>query len=220
MKLTKNLYFYPERGMLDCNTYVIKDDTSIIIDPGLTQFLPELLQDLHRDGIDPKDIDIITNTHLHGDHCWANDAFKKASDAKIILHPVQNKFWEATVTQTSRFFGVPPVEFTPDSFFDNDKLNAGEMEFELIHSPGHSPDSICFYCQSDKILICGDVIFNQNTGRADLPGGSAEQLKASIERLSQLEIEYLLPGHMDIVVGREKVNNNFEFIKKYVLGYL
>lgn len=220
MKLTKNLYFYPERGMLDCNTYVIKDETSIIIDPGLTQFLPELLQDLHRDGIDPKDIDIITNTHLHGDHCWANDAFKKASDAKIILHPVQKKFWEATVTQTSRFFGVPPVEFTPDSFFDNDKLNAGEMEFELIHSPGHSPDSICFYCQSDKILICGDVIFNQNTGRADLPGGSAEQLKQSIERLSQLEIEYLLPGHMDIVVGREKVKNNFEFIKKYVLGYL
>jgi len=220
MKLTKNLYFYPERGMLDCNTYVIKDNTSIIFDPGLTQFLPELMQDLHRDGIDPKDIDIITNTHLHGDHCWANDSFKKASGAKIILHPLQQKFWEATVNQASRFFGVPPVEFTPDSFFDNDTLNAGEIEFELIHSPGHSPDSICFYCRSDKILICGDVIFNQNTGRVDLPGGSAEQLKASIERLSQLEIEYLLPGHMDIVVGREKVKNNFEFIKKYVLGYL
>ena len=220
MKLTKNLYFYPEKGMLDCNTYVIKDETSIIIDPGLTQFLPELLQDLHRDGIDPKDIDIITNTHLHGDHCWANEAFKKASGGKIILHNLQKKFWEATVTQTSRFFGLPPVEFTPDSFFDNDKLNAGEIEFELIHSPGHSPDSICFYCQSDKILICGDVIFNQNTGRVDLPGGSAEQLKQSIERLSQLEIEYLLPGHMDIVVGREKVKNNFEFIKKHVLGYL
>ena len=220
MKLSDNLFYYPEYGMLDCNTYVIKDNTSIIIDTGLTQFLPELLQDLHRDGIDPKDIELITNTHLHGDHCWANDAFKKTSGAKIVLHPQQKDSWDKTVNQTSRFFGLPAVEFTPDSFFDDDKLNSGELEFELIFSPGHSPDGICFYCPSQKILICGDVIFNQNTGRVDLPGGSAQELKASIERLSQLEIEYLLPGHMDIVVGREKVLNNFEFIKKYVLGYL
>jgi len=220
MKLTKNLYFYPEKGMMDCNTYVIKDDLSIIIDPGLTQFLPELLQDLHRDGIDPKDIDIIANTHLHGDHCWSNEAFKKLSGAEILLHPVQKKFWQASVTQTSRFFGVPAVEFTEDRLLDNDKLNAGEMEFELIPSPGHSPDSVCFYCQSEKILICGDVIFNQNTGRVDLPGGSADLLKESIERLSQLEIEYLLPGHMDIITGSEKVKRNFEFVRKYIFSYL
>jgi len=220
MRLIKNLYFYPEKGMMDCNTYVIKDDLSVIIDPGLTQFLPELFQDLQRDGIDPKDIDIITNTHLHGDHCWANEAFKKVSGAKILLHPVQKNFWDKTVTQTSRFFGLPAVEFTEDRYLDNDKLNAGEMEFELIPSPGHSPDSICFYCKSETVLICGDVIFNQNTGRVDLPGGSAEELKRSIEKLSQLEIEYLLPGHMDIVIGREKVKNNFEFIQKYVLSHL
>jgi glyoxylase-like metal-dependent hydrolase (beta-lactamase superfamily II) len=220
MRLIKNLYFYPEKGMMDCNTYVIKDKTSIIIDPGLTQFLPQLLQDLHQDGIDPKDIDIIANTHLHGDHCWANEAFKKISGAKILLHPLQKDFWNEAVIQSSRFFGVPAAEFTQDELLENDKLNTGEMEFELIPSPGHSPDSICFYCKKEKILICGDVIFNQNTGRVDLPGGSANELKQSIERLSQLEIEYLLPGHMDIVVGREKVKLNFEFIKQHVLGYL
>jgi len=220
MKLTKNLYFFPEKGMMDCNTYVIKDKTTIIIDTGLTQFLPELLQDLSQDGIDPKDIDVITNTHLHGDHCWANEAFKKVSGAKIVLHPSQKDSWDKTVNQTSRFFGLPAVEFTPDSFFDDNKLNTGEVEFELIPSPGHSPDSICFHCPSQKVLICGDVIFNQNTGRVDLPGGNASQLKQSIERLSKLDIEYLLPGHMDIVVGREKVKNNFDFIKQYVLGYL
>jgi glyoxylase-like metal-dependent hydrolase (beta-lactamase superfamily II) len=220
MRLIKNLYFYPEKGMMDCNTYVIKDKTSIIIDPGLTQFLPELFQDLHKDGIDPREIDIIANTHLHGDHCWGNEAFKKISGAKILLHPSQKDSWEATVIQTSKFFSVPPVDFTQDELFKNEKLNTGEMELELIPSPGHSPDSICFYCKKEKILICGDVIFNQNTGRVDLPGGSAEALKQSIERLSQLEIEYLLPGHMDIIVGREKVKRNFEFIKQYVLGYL
>jgi len=220
MRLIKNLYFYPEKGMMDCNTYVIKDETSVIIDPGLTQFLPSLFQDLHKDGIDPKEIDIIANTHLHGDHCWSNEAFKKVSGAKILIHPSQKDFWDEAVVQASRFFGVPIPEFTQDELFDNDKLNTGEMQFELIPSPGHSPESICFYCQKEKILICGDVIFNQNTGRVDLPGGSADELKQSIERLSQLEIEYLLPGHMDIVVGREKVKRNFEFIKQYVFGYL
>jgi hydroxyacylglutathione hydrolase len=220
MRLIKNLYFYPEKGMMDCNTYVIKDKTSVIIDPGLPEFLPELVQDLQRDGIDPKDIDIIANTHLHGDHCWSNEAFKKISGAKILLHPVQKQFGEAAAIQTSRFFGVSDASFTEDRLVDSDKINTGEMEFELIPSPGHSPDSVCFYCKKDKILICGDVIFNQNTGRVDLPGGSANELKQSIERLSQLEIEYLLPGHMDIIVGREKVKRNFEFIKRYVLSGL
>lgn len=220
MKLTKNLYFFSEKGMMDCNTYVIKDKTSLLIDPGLTQFLPALIEEMHRDGIDPKDIKLIANTHLHGDHCWANDAFKKLSGAEILLHPVQKQFGQAAAVQTSQFFGVSAVEFKEDRLMDGDKLSLGETEFELIPSPGHSPDSVCYYCPKDKFLICGDVIFNQNTGRVDLPGGNADQLKASIERLSQLDIEYLLPGHMDIVVGSENVKNNFEFIKKYVLGYL
>ncbi|MBA7594372.1 hypothetical protein ES703_01313 [subsurface metagenome] len=220
MKLTKNLYFFSEKGMMDCNTYVIKDRSSLLIDPGLTQFLPALIEDMQRDGIDPKDIELIANTHLHGDHCWANDAFKKLSGAEILLHPVQKQFGQAAAVQTSQFFGVSAVEFSEDRLMDNDKLNLGETEIELIPSPGHSPDSICYYLRDDKVLICGDVIFSQNTGRVDLPGGGTDQLKASIERLSQLDIEYLLPGHMDIVTGRENVKNNFDFIKKYVLGNL
>ena len=220
MELTKNLYFFAEKGMMDCNTYVVKDKTNLLIDPGLTQFLPALIEEMHRDGIDPKDIKLIANTHLHGDHCWANDAFKKLSGAEILMHPVQKQFGQAAAVQASQFFGVANAEFSEDRLMDNERLNLGETDIELIPSPGHSPDSICYHIPKDKVLICGDVIFNQNTGRVDLPGGSADQLKASIERLSQLDIEYLLPGHMNIVVGRENVKNNFEFIKKYVLGYL
>jgi len=220
MKLTKNLYFYPEKGMLDCNTYVIKDDLSIIIDPGLIQFLPALIQDLQNDGIDPKDIEIITNTHLHGDHCWANEAFKEISGAKILSHPLQKRFYDISVIKAANFFGLQPVEFKEDGYLDDNRLSTGDMEFELIHSPGHSPDSISFYCKQEKVLICGDVIFAQNTGRVDLPGGSADELKQSIEELSQLEIEYLLPGHMDIVTSTENVKSNFEFVKKHVFSWL
>ena len=220
MKLTDNLYFYPENGMLDCNTYVIKDDVSIIIDPGFNQFLPKLLQDLQKDGIAPKDIAIITNTHLHGDHYWGNEKFRETSGAKILSHPLHQKFRDVNIIEGAKFFGIPAVDFKEDGYLDDNKLNSGHMEFELIHSPGHSPDSICFYCKKEKALICGDVIFAQNTGRVDLPGGSGEQLKQSIENLSQLEIEYLLPGHMGIVTGEENVKKNFEFVKKYVFSWL
>jgi len=220
MKLTDNLYFYPEKGMLDCNTYVIKDDLSVIIDPGSVQFLSQLVGDLFKDGIDPKDINIITNTHLHPDHCWANEGFKSISGAKIVIHPLHKKFYDMTITEASKFLGVQGLEFEADSYLENNKLSTGHMDFELIHSPGHSPESICFYCRSERILIPGDVIFAQNTGRVDLPGGNAEELKQSIEELSQLEIEYLLPGHMDIVTGAEEVKSNFEFVKKHVFSWL
>ncbi len=220
MKLTDKLYFYPESGMLDCNTYVIKDNVSVIIDPGSMQFLPTLIQDLRKDGIEAKDIDIITNTHLHGDHYWANEAFKELSGAKILCHPLHEKYYEVSVVKTAEFFGMPAFEFKSDSYLDNNKLNTGDMEFEFIHSPGHSPDSICFYCKREKIMICGDVVFSQNTGRVDLPGGNADELKHSIEKLSQLEIEYLLPGHMNIVTGAQEVKDNFEFVKKYVFSWL
>lgn len=220
MKLTDKIYFYPESGMLDCNTYVIKDKVNIIIDPGFLQYLPAKLKAMGQDGIEPKNINIITNTHLHGDHYWANEEFKKLSGAKIVIHPLQKQFYDINVFEVARFFSFPPVELKEDSYLEDHKLNTGEMEFELIPAPGHSPDSVCFYARKEKILICGDVIFHQNTGRVDLPGGSATELKQSIEKLARLEIDYLLPGHMDTVNGAEKVKKNFEFVREYVFGWL
>ena len=220
MKLVKNLYFYPEKGMMDCNTYVIKDSLSLLIDPGLNEFLPELLRDMQQDGIDPKTIKIIMNTHLHGDHSWGNEAFKQASGAEILLPAVQKQLGEAATTQAAKFFGVPDSKFSEDRVISQDRLSLGETEIEIIPAPGHSPESVCYYYRQEKALICGDVIFNQNTGRVDLPGGSAEQLKQSIEKLAKLEVEYLLPGHMDIVTGAENVKRNFDFIRQYVFSYL
>jgi hydroxyacylglutathione hydrolase len=220
MKLTDNLYLYPEKGILDCNTYVIKDELIVVIDPGLTKFLPALIDDLGTDGINPENIDIITNTHLHPDHCWANRFLKESSGAKVLSHPLHQKFCDITLIEVSKILGLPAVGFKEDGYLDNTRLNCGEVELELIHSPGHSLDSICFYNKKQKFLICGDVIFNKNAGRVDLPGGNGEQLKHSIEELSRLEIEYLLPGHMDIVTGAEKIKSNFEFIKENILRWL
>ncbi|MCK4274112.1 MAG: MBL fold metallo-hydrolase [Dehalococcoidales bacterium] len=220
MKLTNNLYFYPEQGMLDCNTYVITGNPGIIIDPGNTQFLASLVGGLQKDGIDPADIGIIVNTHLHIDHCGANEAFKRLSGAKIALHPIQKENYQMVVIDGARLFGIEPPEFTEDYMLDDSPLNNDGVEMEMIPSPGHSPDCICFYNRRDKVLICGDVLFEMNTGRVDLPGGNGEELKKSIEALSRLDIEYLLPGHMGVVSGVEKVASNFDFIRSNVFAWL
>jgi glyoxylase-like metal-dependent hydrolase (beta-lactamase superfamily II) len=220
MKLTNNLYFYPEQGMLDCNTYIIKGQAGIIIDPGNIQFLTARVGAMRQDGIDPADIGIIVNTHLHIDHRSANGAFKRLSGAKIALHPIQKQNYQLVVVDADRLLGVEPVEFTEDYLLDEKLLNPGDIEIELIPSPGHSPDCVCFYLKKEKILICGDVLFEMNTGRVDLPGGNGIELKKSIESLAKLDIEYLLPGHMGIVAGSEKVKVNFDYIRSNVFPWL
>ena len=220
MKLTDNLYFYPETGMLDANTYVIKDDTNIIIDPGATRKLPALVRAMQQDGIKPEDIKIILNTHLHLDHYEADADFKKISGASILAHPKQKEFYNFSVVQVAQFFGMPPQEIKEDAILDAIELGKGNLRLEIIYAPGHSADSICFYSKKAKFLICGDVIFCENTGRVDFPGSSAAQLKSSIESLSKLDIEYLLPGHMNIVTGAAEVKQNFEYVKENVFGWL
>src|SRR4030067_1659082 len=123
MKLLNNLYFYPEKGILDANTYLITGSPGIIIDPGDPHCLPALIDDIQKDGIDPKNIGIITNTHLHGDHCGANEAFKQLSGARISIHPLQKKFYNVVIFDSARVFGLPPAEFREDSLLDGDRIS-------------------------------------------------------------------------------------------------
>jgi len=219
MKITDNVYFFPETAMMDCNTCVIKDEITVLIDPGLDRYLPGLIRALDRDGIKPKDIDLIINTHLHLDHYWACDELKRISGARILLHPLQKQYYDLTVVGVSRVFGMSPIDIREDALMD-ESLNTGSLEFEIINAPGHSPDSLCFYNRHQSVLICGDVVFAGNTGRVDFPGGGGDQLRESIEGLSRLDIEHLLPGHMGMVSGREKVQRNFDFVRQNVFPWL
>ncbi len=219
MKVTENVYFFPETGMMDCNTCVIKDDITVLIDPGLDRYLPGLLSALKMYDIRPEDIDLILNTHLHLDHYWACDELKRITGARIGMHPLQKESYETTVVGVSQVFGMDPVHLKEDEIMDGN-LNTGNLEFEIIHAPGHSPDSICFYNRDQKVVICGDVVFAGNTGRVDFPGGSGKQLKESIEGLAKLDIEHLLPGHMGSVSGADNVQKNFEFVRKHVFPWL
>ncbi len=220
MKLTDNLFFYPECGMLDANTYIIKDDTNILVDPGSPQYLPALVRAMQQDGIKPGDVNIIINTHLHLDHYGASEGFKKLSGARILTHAKQKEFYDLSVVKVAQFFGMPPQEYKEDALLDAAEFGKGNLGLEVIYAPGHSADSVCFYSPKAKFLICGDVIFCENTGRVDLPGGNARQLKDSIESLSKLDMEFLLPGHMDVISGAGAVKQNFQYVKDNVFRWL
>ncbi len=216
MKLQEGLYWYKESGLLDSNTYVIKDDISVLIDPGREKYIGLLLNEMQVDGINPQTIDSILITHLHPDHCDATAAFKDVSGAKVALHSSQLQYLKVMIEEASRFLGMDKArEFEADIVFD-DVLSLGNRELKILHTPGHSPDSICLYAEAGKILICGDLVFEKNIGRDDLPFGDGKELVRSITMISALDVELLLPGHGAFINGKSNVRRNYEFIASYL----
>lgn len=213
MRIRNGVYLYKEKGTLDANTYVIKDELTVLIDPGLENYLGQRLKEMQGDGIDPKDIDVIAITHLHPDHCGATAALKEVSGAKVALHPLQVDYLDIMAEESRKFLGVGIAKkFSADLVLE-ERLRLGSTELKVIHTPGHSPGSICFYSEDTKILICGDLVFEQGIGRTDLPSGDMKELKNSLETVSALDTELLLPGHGRIIEGESNVKHNYEFLK-------
>ncbi|HUV80037.1 MAG TPA: MBL fold metallo-hydrolase, partial [Candidatus Bathyarchaeia archaeon] len=179
----------------------------------LENYLGQRLKEMQGDGIDPKDIDVIAITHLHPDHCGATAALKEVSGAKVALHPLQVDYLDIMAEESRKFLGVGIAKkFSADLVLE-ERLRLGSTELKVIHTPGHSPGSICFYSEDTKILICGDLVFEQGIGRTDLPSGDMKELKNSLETVSALDTELLLPGHGRIIEGESNVKHNYEFLK-------
>ncbi len=213
MRIKDSVYLYKEKGTLDANTYVIKDEPTVLIDPGLGNYLELRLKEMQDDGIDPKDIDVIAITHLHPDHCGATAALKEISGAKVALHPLQVDYLDIMAEESRKFLGVGIAKKFSADFVLEERLRLGSTELEILHTPGHSPGSICFYSVDKKMVICGDLVFEQGVGRTDLPFGDTDELRNSIETISALDTELLLPGHGAIIEGESNVKRNYEFIK-------
>ena len=149
MRIQEGVYWYKEKGLLDANTYVIKDEITLLIDPGRENYLVQSLEEMREDGIDPKEVDLIAVTHLHPDHCNATASLKEVSGAKVALHSTQIEYLDIMPEEASRFLGVGIAKEFEADFVLEASLNLGNIELRILHTPGHSPESICFYA-SDK----------------------------------------------------------------------
>jgi len=215
MQLNDELYAFPWRSLTEnnCNSFLIDGPFKILIDPGHQHLFAGLRNSLDSIDISIEDIDLIIATHMHPDHIEAAQSFSSLS-TMVAIHETEYRYFRERAVSFHDF------TIEPDFFLKEGILKAGGVELEVIHSPGHSPGSICLYWPSHKALFAGDVIFEQGVGRTDLPGGNGEQLKKSIGRLSSLDLELLLPGHGDIIRGRENIERNFSLVENIYFGML
>lgn len=243
-QITEGLYCYIWQGRgNNCNTYLFANvlrggRPHVIVDPGfLANELREpcfdsLLMSMQRDGLKVEDIGLIINTHTHPDHCQATETIvqrsfrkeekgKKVGQALTALSREEEEYYKTVGERVFGMFGMEVANLEPFIYLGEGDLSLGKgerkIDLQILLTPGHSPGSICLYWQDKRTLITGDVVFYGSVGRTDFPGGSIATLRQSIEKLSSLEVEYLLPGHSteygSIVEGKEMVRRNFNAIQ-------
>ena len=194
MEKINNVYCI-EGIMADSNSYLIDNTDSdsdynyILVDTGTGQSNSKLYSSIREIGIEPEDIDLIVNTHCHFDHVGGNDFFP---NAKIAIHKVDAialRDPDSELTVSSLFGSIVRKHDVDIELEEGDKI----ANFEVINTPGHTKGGISLY--DGEILISGDTIFsNGGVGRMDI-GGNPLDMKESLMRLKELNVEYLLPGH-------------------------
>lgn len=219
MKLIDNFYHYVWSGQdNNCNSYliadVLQDGGHILVDPGHINTpytnepaLDKLVQSIQEDELDPRKIGMIILTHFHPDHCEAAMVFQKEFETLVAINEIESAQIESYGGSVDLFVKEGSLELSASQ----------KMTLKLFHVPGHSPGHMAVYSPKNKILIAGDLIFHRSTGRVDLPGGNVDQMKDSIFRMSELDVEYLLCGHPyghpGVIEGKEECDKNFEIVR-------
>jgi glyoxylase-like metal-dependent hydrolase (beta-lactamase superfamily II) len=221
MKLFDTLYAFVWKSMTanNCNTYLIDGPTRILIDPGHRNLFDHVQEGLIDLNLGLEDIGLIVCTHAHPDHIEAVQLFKELS-AMLTLHEKEWQLLKSMEQYISSAFGADLNSFAPDFLLKEGDLSVGELDFAVYHTPGHSPGSVCLYWPETKTLFTGDLIFKNGLGRTDLPGGDGKLLKESIKRLEALDVEWLLPGHGDVIQGKDAVKENFQHLEQFWFSYL
>ncbi|MFH1139398.1 MAG: MBL fold metallo-hydrolase [Pseudomonadota bacterium] len=221
MKIAPDLFFYPWESYTqnNCNTILITGPVKTLIDPGHKQLFAGLAPKLTADGAAPQDIQFVIHTHCHPDHMEAGEILA-GYGAKQALHAADEEYLRKIGPSFYRSMGLKMPEIQVDVNLTEGDLTLGNKTLQVYHTPGHSPGSVCLYWPEIKTLLSGDLIFAQGVGRTDFPGGSGKLLKESIIRMSELDIELILPGHGPAIVGREKVIRNFQVIERMYFGML
>jgi hydroxyacylglutathione hydrolase len=199
-------------GPVATNAYLVGETgshTAVVIDPAWDGEL--IVDEARRRGWQ---IDQIWLTHAHFDHIGGIAGVVKNTQPvpKIALHPADWPLYSAQ--GGAALFGMRIGEIPEPSkrLRHGENLDVGKSTFEVRHCPGHTPGHVAFYCASEKVMFCGDVIFWGSIGRTDLPGGNYEKLIQSIKTqiMTLPNHSRLLSGHGgETTVGVERRENPF-----------
>jgi len=192
-------------GMMEANCHIVGDETTkeaFVIDPGGDY--RKIKKAIDAEGLK---VQAVVNTHGHGDHIGADGNF----DSPVWIHRLDAEFLKDPSKNLSGSFGFLLKTKTASRLLeDGDRLKIGRYSLEVIHTPGHTPGSICL--KGDGVIFTGDTLFCEGMGRTDFAYGSEKDIVHSIkEKLLTLADEYVVyPGHgPSTTIGNERRNNPF-----------
>ena len=187
------------------NCYIVQDEETketMVIDPaGDVDKIIEMLDILKAK------LKYIYLTHCHGDHIGAVNQLKEKYGGKIIAQRNAAENLKDPNITLRTYMGLDDVKIEVDARVDdNDLLHLGELEFQVIHTPGHTSGGSCLYCESENLLFSGDTLFRGTWGRTDVPTGSFEDIINSItNKLMVLpDTTIVYPGHGKSTMLREE----------------
>jgi hydroxyacylglutathione hydrolase len=198
-------------GPLHCNCTILGDEVTheaMVVDPG--DNIPEILSRLRKHGLTLRQIVV---THAHIDHVGGAAQLRKLTGAPVLMNQ-QDLALLGMMEMQAGWIGVPTPEVAPPDASAEDGLAIGlaALPAEVIHTPGHTPGSICLLFPAQHLLLAGDTLFAGSIGRTDLPGGDGHQILRSLrDRLLVLpDATRVVPGHgPETTIGEERHSNPF-----------
>ncbi|MBN2094721.1 MAG: MBL fold metallo-hydrolase [Candidatus Aenigmarchaeota archaeon] len=176
------------------NVYLIEGE--LLVDTGTKSDFPAILEQMKMQGISPGKVKRVVCTHGHFDHIGGTEWFSQNTKALICVHEFDAEKLKSGIGSCADLFGSPPIKLEPDMLLEEGiEIKTPSYRFRVLHTPGHTRGSICLYEKNKRILISGDTLFSDGFGRTDLPSGNIDELKASLKKLAQLDVDALLPGH-------------------------
>lgn len=200
-------------GPFSENTYLlIENGDALLVDPGFYdgREFSSFKSELDGSGTELKAVCL---THAHVDHILGLHKVLKEFEVPVYLNHSDLYLWE-NFEQQSKVFGLHSsgFDFIPEQLEEQENFSVGNFNFDVIYTPGHSPDHVSLYFEKNELLIAGDVIFYESIGRTDLYKGDFDLLASSIRnKLYKLPDETsIYPGHGPATtIGREKKHNAF-----------
>lgn len=197
-------------GSLATNCYFVENEETkelVIVDPAAC---PDyMIAYVRRIGYEPK---AILLTHGHFDHVMGVEGWVDEFDIPVFLYEEEKELLENPQWNLSAVFGTSYSYNRVKTVRDGEIIEAAGYPFQVIHTPGHTSGSCCYYVKEEQVLLSGDTLFCQSVGRSDFPTGSAATLVKSIrDRLFCLPDNVMVyAGHNDITcIGEEKLYNPF-----------